>query len=94
MKAALNGVPNLSVRDGWWDEGCEEGVTGWAIGEGLPPEDHARDLYEKLESVILPMWHTDPACWAGIMKQSIARVGSRFNSINMMRRYATEMYLR
>lgn len=93
MKAALNGVPNFSVLDGWWVEGCEEGVTGWSIGDDLP-SDHARDLYDKLESTILPLWHSDRQRWAGIMKNCIARIGSRFNSINMMRRYAAEIYLR
>ncbi|TCZ51775.1 alpha-glucan family phosphorylase [Roseicella aquatilis] len=95
MKAALNGVPNLSVLDGWWAEGCEEGVTGWAIGQdGSPPGEHALDLYEKLETRILPLWHDDRTRWIWMMKQVIARIGSRFHSQRMMRRYATEAYLR
>src|SRR5208282_3934610 len=69
MKAALNGVPSLSILDGWWVEGHIEGITGWSIGEphrGDPgpetPVDNALDaesLYSKLESVILPMFHED-----------------------------------
>jgi len=94
MKAALNGIPNFSVLDGWWVEGWEEGVTGWSIGDSLASGEHARDLYDKLESTILPMWHSDQHRWSGIMKSCIARIGTRFNSINMMRRYATEIYLR
>ncbi len=93
MKAALNGVPNLSVLDGWWAEGCEEGITGWAIGDGLVPAEHARDLYHKLERTVLPLWHDDRTGWIRLMKQSIARIGSRFNSQRMMRRYAAEAYL-
>jgi starch phosphorylase len=95
MKAALNGIPNLSVLDGWWAEACEEGVTGWAIGaDGSPAAEHAGDLYDKLETVVLPLWHKDRAGWTQLMKQCIARIGSRFHSQRMMRRYAAEAYLR
>ncbi len=51
MKAAVNGVPSLSVLDGWWLEGCIEGVTGWAVGDGSPDADDAEELYAKLEEV-------------------------------------------
>ena len=68
MKAALNGVPSLSVLDGWWLEGCIEGITGWAIGSnhrGLAvDDDRAQDaaaLYDKLEQVILPLFYRRPA---------------------------------
>ena len=95
MKAGLNGVPNLSVLDGWWAEACEEGVTGWPIGrDGSPAEEHARDLYEKLQTTILPIWHGDRPRWIRMMKQCIARIGGRFHSQRMMRRYAAEAYLR
>jgi starch phosphorylase len=95
MKAALNGVPNLSVLDGWWSEACEEGVTGWSIGEdGSPAAAHARNLYDKLETAVLPMWFNDRARWIWMMKQCISRIGSRFHSQRMMRRYAAEAYLR
>ncbi|MBD0272872.1 MAG: glycogen/starch/alpha-glucan phosphorylase, partial [Acetobacteraceae bacterium] len=97
MKAALNGVPSLSVLDGWWAEACEEGVTGWAIGrdgDAAGAADHARDLYAKLEETVLPLWHGDRGRWTWMMKQAIARVGSRFHSQRMMRRYAAEAYLR
>jgi glycogen phosphorylase len=97
MKAALNGVLNFSVLDGWWIEACIEGVTGWSIGndgDSAPPEVHAAALYEKLENVILPLFYTEPARWRGMMKQSIGTIGYYFNSQRMMRRYATEAYLR
>jgi starch phosphorylase len=99
MKAALNGALNLSVLDGWWVEAWEEGVTGWAIGAdaaapSVPPEEHARDLYDKLERVALPLLHGDPARRAWMMRQAISRVGARFSSQRMMRRYAAEAYLR
>jgi starch phosphorylase len=95
MKAAVNGLPNLSVLDGWWNEACEEGVTGWAIGEdGSLPAEHAEILYDKLETAVLPLWHKDRARWVALMKQCIARIGSRFHSQRMMRRYVAEAYLR
>jgi starch phosphorylase len=87
MKAAFNGVPSLSVRDGWWLEGHIEGVTGWAI-------DDAASLYDKLENVVLPLYHGDPAGWLNVMKGAIGKNAPVFNSHHMMRRYATEAYLR
>jgi starch phosphorylase len=97
MKAALNGGLNLSVLDGWWVEACVEGVTGWSIGEDRPHAsdgDHADALYEKLDTVVLPLYHGDPDGWRLMMKQAIANIAYYFNSQRMMRRYATEAYLR
>lgn len=87
MKAAFNGVPTLSVRDGWWVEGHIEGVTGWAI-------EDAASLYDKLEQVVLPLYYDDPAGWLKVMKGAVGKNASCFNSHHMMRRYATEAYLR
>jgi glycogen phosphorylase len=98
MKAALNGVLNLSVLDGWWLEACIEGVTGWSIGnDDLSASDERRAavaLYDKLESAVLPLYHQDPTRWRSMMKQTIGYIGFYFNSQRMMRRYATEAYLR
>jgi starch phosphorylase len=93
MKAALNGVPSLSVLDGWWLEGWEEGVTGWAIGEDGAGDAsrHAASLYAKLEEQVLPA-SASAARWAAIMKSTIARNGSYFNSHRMIRRYVSEAY--
>jgi len=93
MKAAFNGVPNLSVLDGWWIEGCIEGVTGWAIGTAAG-EDHAESLYQKLGRRVLPLYHADRAGWIAVMKGAIAKNASYFNSHRMMRRYVSEAYLR
>jgi starch phosphorylase len=90
MKAAFNGVPSLSVLDGWWIEGCLEGITGWAI-------EDAASLYDKLERVVLPLYYGDggdPGGWSQLMKGTISKNASYFNSHRMMRRYATESYLR
>lgn len=91
MKAALNGVLNLSVLDGWWLEACIEGVTGW----GIPGETtgSADALYDKLEHAVLPLYYDDRARWLWMMKQAIAKIGYYFNTHRMMRRYATEAYI-
>lgn len=96
MKAAFNGVPNLSVLDGWWIEGCIEGVTGWAIGDGSSTAgvDDAHSLYEKLEQLVLPLYYDDRTGWIKIMKGAICMNASFYNSHRMMRRYATEAYIR
>jgi glycogen phosphorylase len=97
MKAALNGVLNLSVLDGWWVEGHIEGVTGWAIGngDGGSGAHHrdADDLYRKLGEAVLPLWYDDRPRWIWMMKQSISKLGPYFNSTRMMLRYAAEAYL-
>ncbi|HSA82812.1 MAG TPA: alpha-glucan family phosphorylase [Geminicoccaceae bacterium] len=97
MKATLNGVLNFSVLDGWWLEGCIEGRTGWAIGDDAGVGEHggdARDLYAKLEVLILPLYHGDRARWIWMMKEAIGKIASYFNSQRMMRRYASEAYFR
>jgi starch phosphorylase len=97
MKAAFNGVLNLSVLDGWWVEGWDEGVTGWSIGSDKDPLQagaHAADLYRKLENTVLPLYYSDRARWIWMMKQAIGKIGSVFNSQRMMRRYTTEAYVR
>ena len=95
MKAALNGVPSLSVIDGWWAEGCVEGITGWGIaGDGRRHETAAAELYDKLERAVLPAWHGPRGGWIALMQGAIALNGALFNSHRMMRRYASEAYLR
>ncbi|MCF8706959.1 alpha-glucan family phosphorylase [Rhizorhapis sp. SPR117] len=95
MKAALNGVLNLSVLDGWWIEACIEGVTGWSIGhDGDGAGQHATALYDQLDHAVLPLYAADPARWRWMMKQAIGNIAYYFNSQRMMRRYATEAYLR
>jgi len=96
MKASFNGVPQLSVLDGWWIEGCMEGVTGWAIGTDHEAQngDDARSFYDKLENIVLPLWNGDRARWIAVMKGAIAKNASYFNSHRMLRSYAIEAYLR
>jgi starch phosphorylase len=98
MKAALNGVPSLSVLDGWWLEGHIEGVTGWSIGpspwdghdEGSERESDS--LYAKLESTIVPMFYGARARYNEIMRSAIVLNGSFFNTERMVRQYAATAY--
>jgi starch phosphorylase len=96
MKAALNGVPSLSILDGWWIEGCVEGVTGWAIGsEELPLDDSSDEiasLYSKLESVVIPMYYGKPKCFHEVMRSAIALNASFFNTDRMVEQYLGNAY--
>lgn len=97
MKAALNGVPSLSILDGWWIEGCIEGVTGWSIGNTENPEESDDDkdaisLYEKLEHQVLPAYYNEQNHFINIMKHSIALNGSFFNTQRMMQEYVLKAY--
>jgi glycogen phosphorylase len=104
MKAAMNGVPNLSILDGWWPEGCEHGVTGWKIGDPDPKDDpfdekdelrvDRRDrelLYRVLENEVLPAYHNRER-WSAIMRASIAMSQWRFSSDRMIEDYVNRVY--
>jgi len=95
MKAAMNGVPSLSVLDGWWIEGHVEGVTGWSIGglqsEGDQSKD-ANEIYLKLERVILPLYYGLPFAYAEVMRSAIALNGSFFNTQRMVEQYVRNAY--
>ncbi len=100
MKAAHNGVINFSILDGWWVEGCIEGVTGWGIGpqpdesisESERREMELHDLYNKLEYLIVPTFYRKKDTWIGLMKNSIGRIAYYFETQWVMRRYITEAY--
>lgn len=99
MKAAHNGVPSLSVLDGWWIEGHIEGVTGWAIGpssvrseDELDQRADAVDLYKKLER-IARLFHRDRAGWIMVMRHAIALNASYFNTHRMVQQYIVNAYL-
>ena len=97
IKAAMNGVLNLSVLDGWWPEGCEPGVTGWAIGDGTEgPDQDERDLeslYDTLEENVLPAF-TDQLRWTSMMRASIRMAQERFSSDRMVKEYFARLYSR
>jgi glycogen phosphorylase len=104
MKAAMNGVPNLSILDGWWPEGCEHGVTGWKIGDPDPSDDpfdekdelrvDRRDrelLHRVLENEVLPAYQNRER-WTAIMRASIAMSQWRFSSDRMIEEYVQRVY--
>jgi starch phosphorylase len=101
MKAALNGVPSLSILDGWWIEGWIEGETGWAIGEhcGLDANDpdrsacDAASLYEKLERVILPLFYHNRDGFTDVMRHCVSLNGSFFNTQRMLQQYVVKAYM-
>jgi glycogen phosphorylase len=92
MKAALNGVPSLSILDGWWIEGCIEGVTGWAIEDGANDEEEATSLYKKLETAVVPLYLDAPEKWARLMRTTLAFNGSYFNTNRMVKQYTRNAY--
>ncbi len=101
MKAAMNGVPSLSILDGWWIEGCIEGITGWAIGEAdagngdaeLRSRQDANSLYEKLSHLVIPKFYQDHGGLIDMMKHAIALNGSFFNTQRMLQQYVLKAYL-
>lgn len=99
MKAALNGVPSLSILDGWWIEGCIEGLTGWSFGEAardLNSPNHveadADSLYKKLEKEVVPAFYRWRDDFIQIMQHTIALNGSFFNTHRMMQQYVVKAY--
>jgi starch phosphorylase len=104
MKAALNGVPSLSVLDGWWIEGHVEGVTGWAVGADLgagvdlligDPEADATDateLHRVLADVVAPLYYRRPDAFAAVCRFAMALNGSFFTTQRMVREYAARAY--
>lgn len=99
MKAAVNGVPSLSVLDGWWIEGCIEGVTGWSIGvpdvSASAAADHGADatsLYDKLDQIILPLYQNRRDDYLDLMRHAVALNGSFFNTHRMLQQYLVKAY--
>jgi glycogen phosphorylase len=103
MKAAVNGVPHLSIGDGWWAEGCN-GRNGWVIDGGLEGDDHdavdaadAAALYRLLEEEIVPAYYDRDASgvphrWLAVVKESIRTVAPRFSARRMVKEYVERMY--
>ncbi len=103
MKAAMNGVLNVSILDGWWPEGCRHGETGWRIGEGngdgRDPSQHEQQdeidseaLYRLLDEEVMPRYYDHRDRWVRMMEQSIAMSQWRFSSDRMVEDYYRELY--
>lgn len=98
MKAAHNGVPSLSVLDGWWLEGHIEGVTGWSIGsrtmsQETDQHEETRELYDKLRQTVIPMYYDSHERWIDVMRHTIAFNASFFNTHRMVQQYAANAYV-
>ncbi len=99
MKAAMNGVLNCSILDGWWPEACEDGENGWQIGDGFESDSvdeldaHDRDaLYDVLLNKVLPTYYDDPGKWETMMRESIGTTSDRFAMKEMLNGYYTKLY--
>jgi starch phosphorylase len=98
MKAAHNGIPQFGTLDGWWLEGCIENITGWAIGPEKTEEDISNDeidrndLYQKLETWIIPKFYNDRENWIRTMRSCIAINASFFNTNRMVQEYVLNAY--
>jgi starch phosphorylase len=97
MKAAMNGAVNLSILDGWWDEGFDP-ETGFAIPGGDDDAADAEALYDVLETQVVPAYYDRderglPPRWLALMRASIERLGEQFNTNRMVREYVESMYL-
>lgn len=101
MKAAMNGVLNCSILDGWWPEACIDGENGWQIGEGFETTDfavldkHDSDaLYDTLLNRVLPTFYDDRAKWVEMMRKSIETTRTEFATKRMLDEYYSRMYIR
>jgi len=99
MKAAMNGVLNLSILDGWWPEACQHGVNGWQFGDGFEHEDEAvldrhdfKAFRKVLSEAVLPAYYGDRATWTGMMVQSIQTTREQFGVKRMLDEYYQRMY--
>lgn len=96
MKAAMNGVLNLSILDGWWPEGCEHGVNGWQIGDAYEGEDQdlkdAKSLYQTLLKEVVPTYYEKKADWVKMMQSSIAMSTVQFSAARMVKEYFERLY--
>lgn len=99
MKAAANGILNLSILDGWWDEGCDDGVNGWQFGDRRvatnDDDDRAdlADLQRVLTEQVIPAYEAPGRPrWMAMMQASIASSEVRFSAGRMVEDYVTQMY--
>ena len=101
MKAAMNGVLNLSTLDGWWPEACEHGINGWQFGDGFESEDEkeldAHDLkalYKVLLEEVIPTYYNNRDKWIEMMKNSILSTKDQFSIKRMLEEYYEKLYIK
>ena len=97
MKAAMNGVLNLSTLDGWWPEACKHGINGWQFGDGYEGANHdshdLNALYETLFSEVLPTYYDNRDKWVHMMRESMADTREQFSSDRMVEDYYSRLYI-
>jgi starch phosphorylase len=100
MKAAMNGVLNFSILDGWWPEACQHGVNGWQFGDGFVSEDEAKHdkhdlkaLYKVLQEQVIPTYYEQPEKWMEMMRNSILSTKDYFAVKRMLQEYYDLLYL-
>jgi starch phosphorylase len=96
MKAAANGILNVSILDGWWAEGCDHGVNGWQLGDGYEGEGadthDLAALKRVLSDEVLPTYYDNPERWIGMMRGAIETASSRFSAARMVDCYYEQLY--
>lgn len=99
MKAAMNGVLNFSILDGWWPEACEHGINGWQFGDGFESDDHevldAHDLkalYKVLLKEVIPTYYNNRKKWVSMMRASILSTKDQFAVKRMLEDYYELLY--
>ena len=90
----MNGIPNLSILDGWWEEGCVDKVNGWSIGKSryIDDESDANSLYNVLEKEVIPIFYGDKEKWISMMKNAI-KTGVNYTSQRMVKDYLNQYYI-
>jgi len=99
MKAAMNGVLNFSILDGWWPEACKHGENGWQFGDGFEHKDEAiqdahdlKALYKVLLEEVIPTYYNDKATWVKMMQNSILDCKNYFAVKRMLEEYYDLLY--
>ena len=96
MKAAMNGVLNLSTLDGWWPEACKHGVNGWQFGGGYEGRDcnsvDCASLYDVLRGDVIPTYYDRRSTWVDMMRNSIEMSAWQFSAARMLKEYYDKMY--
>lgn len=100
MKAAMNGVLNLSTLDGWWPEACQQGINGWQFGDGFVHENPSiqdsydlKALYQILLEVVIPTYYNNREKWVEMMRNSIISTTKKFDIKRMLEQYFNQMYI-
>jgi starch phosphorylase len=101
MKAAMNGVINFSILDGWWPEACNHGINGWQFGNGFESKSEQKldkndqkAMYEVLLKEVLPCYYDNKPKWAEMMKQSILSTKDQFAVKRMLEEYYEKLYIK